>query len=202
MFGFIKSKSATPKNKNLFARLKDGLKRTRSNFTGNLLNLLLNRQSIDKDLLEEIETILLMADVGVDATSDIIENLTKHLKNNKISEPKELIDKLKEHLHSILQPCSQTLDIPKTGSAYTILVTGINGAGKTTTIGKMAHQFQQKGYSVMLAAGDTYRAAAVEQLETWGERHNTPVISQSTGADSASVYLMPLNQHKQKKLTY
>lgn len=171
----------------LFGRLRQGLSRTRSHLTDGIANLALGHKTLDDELLEEIETRLLTADLGVDATQRIIDNLTRRISRSELKDADALITALKEDMAAILAPCSQPLDVETASSTYVILMIGINGAGKTTTIGKLAKYLQAQGKSVMLAAGDTFRAAAVEQLQTWGERNNIPVIAQQSGADSASV---------------
>jgi len=171
----------------LYLRLKTQLKRTRSGLSGVLAHIPLGRQEIDEDLLEEIEASLLMADIGVDATTEIIKRLTESVERHQLNDGEALSAALKQELLSMLQPCSKNLHIPKQDKPFVILVVGVNGAGKTTTIGKLAKRLQAQGHSVMLAAGDTFRAAAVEQLQTWGERNNIHVVAQHTGADSASV---------------
>jgi fused signal recognition particle receptor len=179
--------AATPEKKGLFARLKSRLGRTRENFTDGLANLVLGRKRIDSELLEELETLLLVADVGVDATSRIIDHLSGQVKRKELSDPEALSGALKAQLQAILDISDVPVKAPTEGRPQVILMVGINGAGKTTTIGKLARRLQAEGNSVMLAAGDTFRAAAVEQLQTWGERNQIPVIAQHTGADSASV---------------
>lgn len=176
-----------PEPESLYLRLKTQLKRTRSGLSGVLAHIPLGRQEIDRDLLEEIEASLLMADIGVDATTEIIRRLTESMERHQLSNGEALSAALKQELLSMLQPCSKNLHIPKQDKPFVILVVGVNGAGKTTTIGKLAKRLQVQGHSVMLAAGDTFRAAAVEQLQTWGERNNIHVVAQHTGADSASV---------------
>ncbi|PPK74290.1 fused signal recognition particle receptor [Methylobacter tundripaludum] len=171
----------------LYLRLKTQLKRTRSGLSGVLAHIPLGRQEIDEDLLEEIEASLLMADIGVDATTEIIKRLTESVERHQLNDGEALSAALKQELLGMLQPCSKNLHIPKQDKPFVILVVGVNGAGKTTTIGKLAKRLQAQGHSVMLAAGDTFRAAAVEQLQTWGERNNIHVVAQHTGADSASV---------------
>ena len=171
----------------MFARLREKLGRTRSNLTDGLANLLLGRKQIDEDLLEELETLLLTADVGIDATQRIISDITGKVKRKELSDPEKLNGVLKQELAQILADAEAPEREPAAGRPRVILMVGINGAGKTTTIGKLAKRYQAEGRSVMLAAGDTFRAAAVEQLQTWGERNNVPVIAQHTGADSASV---------------
>jgi fused signal recognition particle receptor len=191
MLGFRKSKTPAaadkPEKTGLFKRLRDGLSRTRHSLTEGIVDLVLGSKALDASLLEDIETTLLVADMGVDATREIIDRLTEQISLNQFADAEALMASLHRHMQAILAPCSQPLVIPDDKRPYVILMVGINGAGKTTTIGKLAHRFQQQGLKVMLAAGDTFRAAAVEQLQTWGERNGVPVISQSQGADSASV---------------
>ncbi len=171
----------------LYLRLKSQLKRTRSGLNSIIASLPIGQQDIGDDLLEEIEASLIMADVGVDATTEIIRHLTQRVERHQLSDGLALSMALKEELITILQPCNIPLHIPKQDTPFVILVVGVNGAGKTTTIGKLAKRLQAQGHSVMLAAGDTFRAAAVEQLQVWGERNNIHVVAQHTGADSASV---------------
>ena len=170
-----------------FERIKRGLTRTSSQFAEGLGNLFLGRKTIDDDLFEELETQLLVADVGMDATQDIIDSLTAKVARKQLSDPDALYAALREELTSLLRPVQQPLIIAQDKKPFVILVVGVNGVGKTTTIGKLAKRFQLEGKKVMLAAGDTFRAAAVEQLQVWGERNQVPVIAQHTGADSASV---------------
>ena len=176
-----------PAPESLYLRLKSQLKRTRSGLSGILASLPIGQKEINDDLLEEIEASLIMADVGVDATTEIIRHLTLSVERHQLSDGLALSVALKQELLSILEPCSKPLQIPKQDKPFVILVVGVNGAGKTTTIGKLAKRLQAQGHSVMLAAGDTFRAAAVEQLQVWGERNNIHVVAQHTGADSASV---------------
>ena len=176
-----------PEEGSLYLRLKSQLKRTRSGLGGVLSGLAIGQKRIDRDLLEEIETSLLTADIGINVTTDIINGLTERLERDQLKDGEALSAALKQALLDVLIPCSQPLQIPKQDHPFVILVVGVNGAGKTTTIGKLAKRLQAQGHSVMLAAGDTFRAAAVEQLQTWGERNNIHVVAQHTGADSASV---------------
>ncbi|MDX1593142.1 MAG: signal recognition particle-docking protein FtsY [Gammaproteobacteria bacterium] len=190
MFGF-KDKSAPetpePARRGLFARLRERLGKTRSGLTGGLAGLFRGRQ-IDDELLEELETRLLMADVGIAATTQIVGDLTARLKRRQLDDGEALLDALREEMEAILAPVTVPLELDSgAGTPRVILMVGVNGAGKTTTIGKLARRFQAEGRSVLLAAGDTFRAAAVEQLQAWGARHEVPVIAQQTGADSASV---------------
>ena len=169
----------------MLLRLKKQLEKTRSGLGGVLSTL--SERKIDEDLLEEIEASLLMADVGIEVTQEILQHLRDNLDKQQLDQPDALVNALKQHLYEILEPVSQPLVIPEQDTPFVILVVGVNGAGKTTSIGKLAKRLQNQGHSVMLAAGDTFRAAAVEQLETWGERNNIQVVAQHTGADSASV---------------
>ncbi len=149
--------------------------------------MVLGKKEIDDDLLEEIETQLLVADMGVEATQAIITDITQRISRKQLSDSEALMAALREDMHAMLEPSSKPLQIEGDKKPFVILVVGINGAGKTTTIGKLAKRLQNEGKSVMLAAGDTFRAAAVEQLQVWGERNSIPVIAQHSGADSASV---------------
>ena len=170
-----------------FARLKQGLSKTSASIGEGMASLFLGKKAIDDDLLEEIETRLLTADVGVEATSVIIKNLTQKVARKQLTDADALYKSLQDELAAMLKPVEQPLKIESQNKPFVILVVGVNGAGKTTTIGKLAKKLQLEGKKVMLAAGDTFRAAAVEQLQVWGERNNIPVIAQHTGADSASV---------------
>ncbi|WP_417596270.1 signal recognition particle-docking protein FtsY [Oceanospirillum sp.] len=170
-----------------FGRIKQGLGRTRANLSEGLASLFLGKKQIDDDLLEDIETQLLIADIGVEATSEIIDRLTERVSRKQLTDAQALYEALQEELRTMLEPSNKPLVIGEQTTPYVILMVGVNGVGKTTTIGKLAKKFQSEGKSVMLAAGDTFRAAAVEQLQVWGERNNVPVIAQHTGADSASV---------------
>lgn len=169
-----------------YARLKRGLSRTSSSFASGLGDLFLGKKAIDDDLLEDLEAQLLMADLGVDATQRVIDDLTSRVSRKELADTAALTEALQASLLDIISPCEVPLE-PVGRKPFVILVVGVNGAGKTTTIGKLAHRYQAEGRSVMLAAGDTFRAAAVEQLQVWGDRNNVPVIAQHTGADSASV---------------
>ncbi|CAM3253105.1 signal recognition particle-docking protein FtsY [Pseudomonas floridensis] len=170
-----------------FARLKQGLSKTSASIGEGMASLFLGKKAIDDDLLEEIETRLLTADVGVEATSVIIQSLTQKVARKQLTDAQALYTSLQGELAAMLRPVEQPLVIKAEHKPFVILVVGVNGAGKTTTIGKLAKKLQLEGKKVMLAAGDTFRAAAVEQLQVWGERNKIPVIAQHTGADSASV---------------
>ncbi|WP_419812498.1 signal recognition particle-docking protein FtsY [Bacterioplanoides sp.] len=175
------------KKKGLFGRIRAGLSKTRSGLVDGLADLLVGKKEIDDDLLEDLETQLIMADVGMEATQEIMERLTGRISRKELSDSDALFEALIEELRTMLDVAQQPLVVDSEKSPYVILMVGINGVGKTTTIGKLAKQFQNAGKSVMLAAGDTFRAAAVEQLQVWGERNDVPVVAQHTGADSASV---------------
>lgn len=170
-----------------FGRLKQGLARTRDSLTEGLTSLVAGRRRLDDDLLEELETRLLSADVGVEATQQLLDGLTRRLGRSELTREDAVIEALRDEIHTLLAPVEAPLTIPSQDTPFVILTVGVNGAGKTTTIGKLAARYKAEGYSVMLAAGDTFRAAAVDQLKQWGERTGIPVISQPTGSDSASV---------------
>jgi len=174
-----------PTKEGFFARLKRSLVKTRQNLGSGFVGLFRGKK-IDDDLFEELEEQLLIADVGVETTRKIITSLTEHASRKQLKDADALYGKLKEEMSEILSKVEQPLDVSGK-TPYVILMVGVNGVGKTTTIGKMARQFEAQGKSVMLAAGDTFRAAAVEQLQVWGQRNKIPVIAQHTGADSASV---------------
>ncbi|OOS01488.1 signal recognition particle-docking protein FtsY [Canicola haemoglobinophilus] len=175
-----------PSEGGFFSRLVKGLLKTKQNIGTGFRSLFLGKK-IDDELFEELEEQLLIADIGVSTTTKIINNLTQHASRKQLQDADLLYQQLKVELADILKPVEQPLQLDSSKKPYVILMVGVNGVGKTTTIGKLAHQFQAQGKSVMLAAGDTFRAAAVEQLQVWGERNNIPVIAQSTGSDSASV---------------
>jgi fused signal recognition particle receptor len=182
----------------MFTKLKSGLSRTSSGFSQGLGNLFLGEKEIDDDLMDDIETQLLVADVGVEATRTIINNLTGKIERKELANAKALYTSLQQELLELLIISEQPLQIIAEKQPYVILVVGVNGVGKTTTIGKLAKRLQSEGKSVMLAAGDTFRAAAVEQLQVWGERNDVPVIAQHTGADSASVIFDSLQAAKSR----
>ena len=173
-----------PKNESggYFARIRQGLAKTRRGFA----DLFLGKKTLDQDLIDDLETQLLTADVGIEVTRNIIDSVTAQIDRKELKDVEAVKAAVRDHMQQLLAPYAQPLDTSRT-KPFVILMTGINGAGKTTTIGKLARHFQQEGKKVMLAAGDTFRAAAVEQLQTWGARHNVPVIAQGTGADAASV---------------
>jgi fused signal recognition particle receptor len=204
MFNFLKSKKAPPHNntenntetqqatpmpekKSLFARLKAGLSKTRASFTNSLANLVLGRKTLDNELIDLIEMQLLSADVGVEATQQLLQTLTSKLARKELKDSQAVLNALREEMIAILKPCQAPLVIPESQNPFIVLVVGINGSGKTTTIGKLAKHLQEDGKSIMLGAGDTFRAAAIEQLQIWGERNQIPVIAQQPGADTAAV---------------
>lgn len=171
-----------------FSRFKHGLRRTRHQLGDGIAKLVLGKKEIDADVLEDIEASLLSADLGCAMTQTIIQSLTDGVKRQELSDGAAILNVLKTKLQETITPCAEPLHWdPALHTPFVILMVGVNGAGKTTTIGKLAHIYQQQGKKVMLAAGDTFRAAAVEQLQVWGERNHIPVIAQHTGADSASV---------------
>ncbi len=182
----------------VFERIRQGLGKTRASLTGGLADLFSAGKKIDEELLEEIETTLLMADVGVTATSEIIDALTDKLERNQLKDGEALRKALREELRDLLAGVCKPLEIDAGKQPYVILMVGVNGVGKTTTIGKLTKKFQSEGKSVLLAAGDTFRAAAVEQLQVWGERNNVPVVAQHTGADSASVIFDAIQSAKSR----
>ncbi|MFT6123190.1 MAG: fused signal recognition particle receptor [Oleiphilaceae bacterium] len=188
----------TPKN--LLGRMKKGLGRTRGQLTDGLSQIFLGKKKIDEALLEDIETQLLTADIGIEATAQIIQSITEKSERNELKDAAGVYTLLKQQLSDLLNASQAPLDIDSQQQPFVILVVGVNGVGKTTTIGKMAKRFQNQGKSVMLAAGDTFRAAAVEQLQVWGERNNVPVVAQHTGADSASVIFDAIESAKAKKI--
>ena len=175
-----------PSEGGFFSRLVKGLLKTKQNIGAGFRSFFLGKK-IDDELFEELEEQLLIADIGVPTTSKIIKNLTEHASRKELQDAELLYQQLKVEMADILEPVAQPLVIDTTKTPYVILMVGVNGVGKTTTIGKLARKFQAEGKSVMLAAGDTFRAAAVEQLQVWGERNHIPVVAQSTGSDSASV---------------
>ena len=187
-----------PSEGGFFSRLLKGLVKTKQNLGAGFRNLFSGRK-IDDDLFEELEEQLLIADIGMPTTTKIIKNLTQHASRKEIRDAEQLYQKLKEEMAEILQPVAQPLIISDK-KPFVILMVGVNGVGKTTTIGKLARQFQSQGKSVMLAAGDTFRAAAVEQLQVWGERNHIPVVAQSSGADSASVIYDAMESAKSKNI--
>ena len=180
-------------------RLRARINRGDSWLTYDLANLVPGGK-IDDELLEELETRLLTADVGVEATEDIMSGLRKRLNRNELKDADAVIDALRTAMQEILAPCEAPLQIGTEHRPWTILFVGVNGAGKTTTLGKLAARLKSDGFSTMLAAGDTFRAAAVEQLRIWGERNQVPVVSQGTGADPAAVIFDAMDSAKARNI--
>ena len=183
----VAEQTEEPSKRGFFGRLRDGLSRTRSKLSDDLGAVVLGRKEVDASLLEEVETQLLTADVGLEATDAIIDGLRARLGRKQLADADQFMAALREELRAILAPCDKPLVIDTSKKPFVILMVGVNGVGKTTTIGKLAKRYQSEGHSVMLAAGDTFRAAAVEQLQVWGERNAVQVVAQDTGSDSASV---------------
>lgn len=208
MFGFKKSEKSPAKDSTataesaggFFARLKQGLSRTRQGLSSGLADLVLGAKKIDDTLLEEIEDQLISADVGMEATSLISQHLLQRITRSELKDSAAVMAALREEMTEILAAVEAPLTIPEQDTPFVILVVGVNGVGKTTTIGKLAKRLQNQGKSVMLAAGDTFRAAAVEQLEVWGERNNIPVVAQHSGADSASVIYDAFDSARARKI--
>jgi len=184
----------------VFERLKTQLTKTRVGLAGGLANVFFGKKQIDDALFEELETILLTADVGIETSQGIIDKLTQRVARKQLSDPQALSDALQEELHAILLANQQPLRIPDSDSPFVILVVGVNGMGKTTTIGKLAKRLKAEGKSVMLAAGDTFRAAAIEQLQEWGKRNDIEVVAQHSGADSASVIYDAFEKARARKV--
>jgi len=201
MFGFLKRKKKTDDNAPSAAEgtkeLRDSIKKSRRGFTDGLADIMLGAKAIDEDVIEELENRLITADVGMDVTQEITTDLNRRVSRKELDNPEALMQCLAEDMIKMLKPSEVPLQTD-TKQPFVILVVGINGAGKTTTIGKLAKRFQNEGKSVMLAAGDTFRAAAVEQLKTWGERNDVPVVAQGTGSDSASVIFDAVESAKAK----
>jgi len=210
MFGLGKKKSEDSKSVEvqntdasdggIFTRLKNGLSRTRSKLSDGLAEIVLGEKTIDLNLLEDIETQLLSADVGIDATDQIVNNLKQQLGRKQLTEPEQFMTALRQELTNILKAVDTPLVIQSEAKPFVILMVGVNGVGKTTSIGKLAKLYQSQGMSVMLAAGDTFRAAAVDQLQVWGERNSVPVVAQASGADSASVIFDAYQSAKAKNV--
>jgi fused signal recognition particle receptor len=204
MFGFKSSQknhhTASHKPQGLFASLKQKLSKTRASLSSGIASILLGKKAIDDDLLEQLEDQLIMADVGVQATQKITANLVEVASRDQLKDSNSLLSVLKQSMTDILLPNARPLVIDNQQRPFVILMVGVNGAGKTTTVGKLAQQFKNQGHRVMLAAGDTFRAAAVEQLQIWGARLDIPVIKQGQGADSASVIFDALKSAQAKDI--
>ena len=189
----------TPK-RGLFSRLRAGLARTREVLTTDVTELVRGRTSIDEDLIEELETILLGADVGVAACEQLLSKLRESVRRKEAGDSEAVLRALRDGMLALLEPVAQPLRVERGQRPFVILMVGVNGAGKTTTIGKLAARFQAQGLSVMLAAGDTFRAAAVEQLQQWGRRNDVAVVAQAPGADPASVVFDALESATAKNI--
>ena len=200
MFGFKsiakKDNNKEEKTQGFLSSLKQSLSKTRATLSSGIGDLLLGKSQIDDDLLEQLEDQLLMADVGIQATQKITQAASSH----QLKDDESPLSMVRQSMVDILEPSAIPLSIDSQNKPFVVLMVGVNGAGKTTTAGKIAQQFQNQGFRVMLAAGDTFRAAAVEQLQTWGQRLDIPVISQGQGADSASVIFDALNSAKARNI--
>lgn len=184
--------------KGLFSRLQSGLSKTASKFGSGLSTILMGQKVVDEELLEDIEMQLLTSDVGVEATDEIVEYLRGKVARNELQTADKLNEIIQDKLTEIILPCQKPLQINHENTPYVILIVGVNGVGKTTTIGKLTKKLQSEGKSVILAAGDTFRAAAVEQLREWGDRNNTQVVYQKEGVDSASVIYDAISSAKSR----
>ncbi|TVQ30553.1 MAG: signal recognition particle-docking protein FtsY [Wenzhouxiangella sp.] len=191
----IESTQVRPVEKTGADPLEQRLARTRTSL-GGLFSLIRGAKAIDEDLIEEIETTLLTADMGITATTRIIDRLREGIKRGIVTEPSEVLPAVQAELYDLIEPCEQFLAVDTEKKPFVILMVGVNGVGKTTTIGKLARRYLDEGKSVMLAAGDTFRAAAVEQLKAWGERNDVPVVAQQSGADTAAVIYDALHSAK------
>jgi fused signal recognition particle receptor len=212
MFDFLKRKKnpedgletadsapAEETNAGFFSRLKQGLSKTRASLSNGLANLFLGKKELNADLLTDIETALLSADVGVETTEQLIQSLTQKLARKELSDAAAAFTCLQQEMLQILAPCSKPLVISE-HQPFTILVIGVNGSGKTTTIGKLANYYKNEHKNIMLAAGDTFRAAAIEQLQVWGERNQIPVIAQQSGSDTAAVIFDAVSAAKARNM--
>jgi len=195
-----KEKKETPKKEGMFSHLKAGLNKTRHRLTGGLGNVFLGEKVIEQDVLDDIEGHLLSADIGFNVTHAFIERIKSALSRRQLENKESLITTLKQQMIEMLESVEEPLAIDTQKKPYVILVIGVNGTGKTTTIGKLAQRFQNEGLSVILAAGDTFRAAAIEQLQVWGNRHDIPVVAQSSNSDSASVIFDAMVSAKAKNI--
>ena len=181
---------APPPRSRLLGRLRTALRRTRENLASGLADLFSRGRKIDAGLIDEVEETLLGADVGVELTDRIVADLHDRLKRRRLADGAAVLETLREHMVQELEGVARSCEVPPPAALarpFVVLVVGVNGVGKTTTIGKLAHRFREGGYSVMLAAGDTFRAAAIDQLEVWGKRNGVPVVAQQPGADPAAV---------------
>lgn len=194
------SRQNSPESDLIEQDLAEKLSKTRRGFSDGFADFILGKKTLDSNTLEELENILISADVGIEATDIIIDELQSRLTRKALTNPEALRIALSDVMNQLLAPCEQPLVIKKEHKPFVLLIVGINGAGKTTSIGKLAHLFKQQGHSVLLAAGDTFRAAAVEQLKEWGSRNQVPVISQDMGADPASVIFDSIQSASSKNI--
>jgi fused signal recognition particle receptor len=202
VFKFKKKPSATSSesHSSWFGTLRKGLKKTRDSLSEGLENLFSGKTTINEELYDELETQLLLADIGVETTEEILSTVANEVDKKSITDPEVLLESVKDCLASMLP--SETFSIKKTAGPYVILMVGVNGAGKTTSIAKIAHHYLEQGKKVMLAAGDTFRAAAIDQLQVWGKRNNVPVVAQQPGSDSAAVIFDALESAKAKGMDF
>ena len=211
MFDFLKRKNTestentspdiSPETSSgFFTRLKQGLSKTRKTLASGMANLFLGKKELNEDLLNEIEVALLTADVGVETTEQLIKSLTQKLARKELSDAQAAFLCLKDDMKQLLRPCAKPLVISPDIKPFVILVVGINGSGKTTTIGKLAKHFKEENKNIMLAAGDTFRAAAIEQLQVWGDRNQVPVIAQKQGSDTAAVIFDAMESAKARNM--
>ena len=189
-----------PATPGLLSRLQTKLVATREHITRGLGDLLLGKRALDETLFEELETRLIASDLGADLTRELLAALTERVARKELADARAVYGALKQLLFDIVRPCAVPLKIPEADRPFCVMVVGVNGAGKTTTIGKIAGQLRSRGTKVLLAAGDTFRAAAIEQLMVWGERTETPVIRQQLGADAASVAHDAMQAAKARKI--
>jgi len=197
LFGPPKKKEPT-----VFEKIKDAVAKTKENFTEQIQDLVQGKKEIDQDLLDELEAIMIGADIGVNTTSEILDAIREQVSRKILQDPKQLRNAIKEELRKVL---SVNYAAPKQvddDNPFVILMVGVNGVGKTTTIGKLANRFRKGGKSVMLCASDTFRAAATEQLEIWADRSGVPLVKQKSGADPSAVLYDALQSAKAKKINY
>ncbi len=182
----------------IFSRIKQGLSKTRQNIVSKVEGLIKNSRELDEEFFEELEEILIGSDIGVFTTQELVDELRRQVKENRISGPEEVKDILKNHIAKILEDVSQSFILADEGPTVCLIV-GVNGVGKTTTIGKLAYRFKSQGKKVLLAAGDTFRAAAIEQLQVWADRIEVDVIKHHPGADTAAVVFDAVKAAKARK---
>jgi len=203
MFNILKRNkpAENPSEKiSFFSRLKQGLSKTRQYFSKNITDLFLGKKVLDQEVLDQLETYLISADVGIETTQYLIQKLTDQLARKELSDCEAALKSLQNEMQALLTPVEKPLTLDDTKKPFVILMIGVNGAGKTTTIGKIAKTLQAEGKNIMLAAGDTFRAAAIEQLQVWGERNNIAVVAQQSGADTAAVIYDAIESAKAKKM--